>query len=258
MLRLQILLEYGGIYLDIDTICQRPFEPLLDGRVVLGNEERIVNGQREPVGLCNAIIIAPPRAQFLRLWYETYREFVGGPSGNLWNKFSVQMPMRLAREHSELVRIEPAASFFWPSWDSAGIRSMFSENLEFPEAFSFHLWQGQSAHYLKSLDAKTVTEVDTTYNKIARKFVHVGEAAPKVPSVTSGNQISYAVRRVQEHYPKLDPNYIRLQLWYSTYVNLDRKYLYYMVPKAACTVMKLLIHSLQETSTIRAVRRATN
>ena len=111
VLKLQLLLEHGGIYLDLDTICQRPFDPLLDGRVVLGYEEAIANGSRTTVGLCNATIISPPRSEFLHLWYEAYRNFVGGPSGDAWNKFSVQIPMQLARDNPHLLRMEPAASF---------------------------------------------------------------------------------------------------------------------------------------------------
>ena len=175
VLKLQLLLEHGGIYLDLDTICQRPFDPLLDGRVVLGYEEAIANGSRTTVGLCNATIISPPRSEFLHLWYEAYRNFVGGPSGDAWNKFSVQIPMQLARDNPHLLRMEPAASFFWPSWDDAGIRSMFCEDHEFPEAFSFHLWQRKSWHLLKDLDVHTVKTIDTTYNKIARRFVATEE-----------------------------------------------------------------------------------
>lgn len=177
VLRLRILLEQGGIYLDLDTICQRPFEPLLDGRVVMGREERALgDGGLEAVGLCNATIIAPPDAPFLRLWYEAYRDFSGGLTGDGWNKFSVQVPMTLAQKHPDLVRLEPASSFFWPSWDSAGIAAMFAEDRSFPEAYSFHLWESQSWPYAKDLDAATVASVDTTYNRIARRFL-VAEAA---------------------------------------------------------------------------------
>jgi hypothetical protein len=123
------------------------------------------------VGLCNATIIAPPNAKFLRLWLETFREFTGGRAGDAWNKFAVQVPMALAREHPELLRIEPASSFFWPTWDKAGIASMFSLDCEFPEAYSFHLWAGASWNLAKDIDAKAVMTIDTTYNKIARRFV---------------------------------------------------------------------------------------
>ena len=88
--------------------------------------------------------------------------------------------MELARKHPGLVRIEPAASFFWPSWDNAGVKAIFSENLEVPEAFSFHLWQAQSWPYLENLDTHTVTTIDTTYNKIARKFVEVEKSPAEI------------------------------------------------------------------------------
>ncbi|WP_164712229.1 glycosyltransferase [Methylobacterium currus] len=172
VLRMQVLLEHGGIYLDFDTICQKPFAPLLDGSVVLGREEVPDGaGGRRPVGLCNATIIAPPGAEFLRLWYEEYRSFVGGPSGDAWNKFSVQVPQALADAHPHLVRIEPAASFFWPSWDEHGIEALFEHDLEFPEAFCFHLWQAKSSRWIESLDPETILGHDTTYNRIARRFL---------------------------------------------------------------------------------------
>jgi hypothetical protein len=163
VLRMQVLLDHGGIYLDLDTICQRPFEPLLDGRVVMGREEKQRDdGSRVTIGLCNATIIAPPNAEFLRLWYEAYRDFTEGTSGDGWNKFSVHVPMELARQRPELLRIEPASSFFWPSWDPAGIASMFSMDREFPEAYSFHLWESKSWSFVKDLDADAVTAIDTT------------------------------------------------------------------------------------------------
>jgi glycosyltransferase involved in cell wall biosynthesis/SAM-dependent methyltransferase len=178
VLRLQILLEHGGIYLDLDTICQRSFEPLLDGRVVMGREEQLAaDGTTKVVGLCNATIIAPPNAEFLRLWYETYREFKGGKAGDAWNKFSVQIPMALASAHPSLLHIEPASSFFWPSWDRESIASMFVMDCEFPEAYSFHLWEGESWKFTKDVSSDSVMTIDTTYNKIARRFVKNGEAA---------------------------------------------------------------------------------
>jgi hypothetical protein len=48
---------------------------------------------------------------------------------------------------------------------------MFSKDCEFPEAYSFHLWEGESWSLTKDVDAKAVMTVDTTYNKIARRFL---------------------------------------------------------------------------------------
>ena len=57
---------------------------------------------------------------------------------------------------------------------------------------------------------------------------------------------SYAVQRVHEEHPNLKPEFIRQRLAYATFVNLERRYMYYEVPKAACTFIKLLIHSLEK------------
>jgi hypothetical protein len=58
--------------------------------------------------------------------------------------------------------------------------------------------------------------------------------------------VSYAVREVQAQYPHASADYIHRRLRWSTYVNLERQYLYYQVPKAACTSMKMLIHALEK------------
>ena len=79
--------------------------------------------------------------------------------------------MALAQQHPELLRIEPASSFFWPGWDEAGIASMFSMDCEFPEAYSFHLWESQSWSLAKDLDYHAIMTIDTTYNRIARRYV---------------------------------------------------------------------------------------
>ena len=172
VLRMRIMLEQGGIYLDFDTISQRPFAPLLDGSVVMGREERInANGARYTVGLCNATMIAPPNAEFMRIWFDAYRSFQGGGSGDLWNKHSVQVPYALSKERPDLLRIEPAESFFWPSWDEDGLSSLFVKDEEFPDAYSFHLWEGASWRYIKEIDAESVKALDTSYNRIARRFV---------------------------------------------------------------------------------------
>jgi predicted O-methyltransferase YrrM len=76
--------------------------------------------------------------------------------------------------------------------------------------------------------------------------------------MTSG----YAVDRIYAKYPYLQPDEIRSRLWYSTYVSLDKKYLYFEVPKAASTSLKTLIHTVEDlppiapfSGSLREVRR---
>ena len=85
IIRLEVLQQYGGVYLDIDTFVLRPFAPLslYSYDTVLGMEARILNffrgprsdNEMDPKGLCNAIIISRPNAVFVDRWLESYEGF---------------------------------------------------------------------------------------------------------------------------------------------------------------------------------------
>ena len=79
------LLQYGGVYLDIDTFIIRSFAAasLYMYDSVLGMEARGLtflrgaksDDEMNPKGLCNAIIVSRPGATFLRRWLESYDKF---------------------------------------------------------------------------------------------------------------------------------------------------------------------------------------
>lgn len=105
VLRLLILQREGGIYLDLDTFCVRPFAPLRQHATVMGIEPH--------AGLGNAVILSEPNAEFIRVWLEAYRAF--DPSR--WNDLSVRMPYRLAQQNPAAIRVEDPYAFFFPSYD---------------------------------------------------------------------------------------------------------------------------------------------
>ena len=164
VLRLDILLREGGVYLDLDTICVRPFEPLLQGPVVMGPETR---SDGVVVGLCNAVIIAAPGAEFLRRWRNAYRDF----SDRVYNAFSVRRPAMLAQRHPGLLRIEPPASFFLYPWDAEGRHRLFRSVAPLDGAYSLHLWESTTWRLIGHLDEQAVRRVDSTYNLLARRFL---------------------------------------------------------------------------------------
>ena len=105
ILRLELLNAEGGIYLDIDTFCIRPLEPLLVHDSVMGVEPN--------AGLCNAVILARPQSEFIKRWIEHYRDF----DDTLWDLHSVQLPYSLALAYPGLVHVESEYSFFFPTYD---------------------------------------------------------------------------------------------------------------------------------------------
>ncbi len=63
--------------------------------------------------------------------------------------------------------------------------------------------------------------------------------------------VPYAVGLVLDHYPRFTPAQVRARLRYSTFVDPKRRYLYFEVPKAACTSMKYLLRHLQGDPPLR-------
>ena len=102
VLRLEMLMQHGGIYLDMDVVCINSFGPLLRKGFVMGREPE--------AGLCNAVILASADAEFLRIWYEQYREF----DGTRWGYHSVALPLQLATQHPSMIQIQDEYSFFFP------------------------------------------------------------------------------------------------------------------------------------------------
>jgi Sulfotransferase family/Methyltransferase domain len=60
-----------------------------------------------------------------------------------------------------------------------------------------------------------------------------------------GVNVPFAVDRIHQFYPRLAREQIWHRLWYSTYVNVDRRYMYFAVPKAGATAMKTLLHRIE-------------
>ena len=100
------LLEHGGIYLDIDTFIIHPFTSasLMQYDTVMALEANpltffrrpMSDDEMDPKGLCNAVIIARPGAEFLRRWLMTYENF----NELYWAEHSVVgLPLSVVTRH---------------------------------------------------------------------------------------------------------------------------------------------------------------
>ncbi len=143
ILRMNILFQHGGIYLDIDTICVRPWKELLKEDVVLGDQP-IKGGHK---GICNAIMFTKPKSEFFRLWLDQYEsEF--RPDG--WNESSIFLPFKLSRQYPKLVKILKPTSLFKPGWWEVG--NIFKNQQNIPnELISLHLWESHSIKYMNNI-----------------------------------------------------------------------------------------------------------
>jgi hypothetical protein len=160
--RMDILWESGGIYLDMDTICIKSFEPLLDKKVVMAME--IANGYVS--GLCNAVMLTEPKSEFFRIWRERYnQQFDSGD----WNGMSVRYPFQLAQQRSDLIHVLPSEAFFRTTWFPEDIRDTHERTIAFDRSYCLHLWETLTYHpVLKNLTREDIMNRDSSYNVLAR------------------------------------------------------------------------------------------
>ena len=179
-IRLEKLLEAGGVYADIDTLFVRPLPPsLFQKPFVLGRERNVQDpktGRMAP-SLCNALIMSTPRADFGRLWLEGMdAEFDG-----TWSNHSTLFPQQLATQFPELIHVEPQRSFYHFSPSSRGLAALLEDCQPIPAGvYSMHLWAHLwweerrvdfTLFHAGLLTQDFIRQVDTTYNCAARPFL---------------------------------------------------------------------------------------
>ncbi len=162
--RLDILFNEGGIYLDMDTICISPFDPLLGSfrKCVMGLE--VWNG--ELTGLCNAVIMAEKSHPFLKMWQDSFSDF--NPED--WNQMACRKPLELYMKHKSLVHIEPPESFFLLTWSEKDLRDAHVNVIAHPRSYSMHLWESKAyKSHLQHITEPDIRTRHSTYNILARR-----------------------------------------------------------------------------------------
>jgi len=181
VLRLLRLQEEGGIYLDIDTLCLRPFTDLLTQQCVMAWQGRH--------GLCNAVLLSEPRGAFINAWVESYREFRATGYDRYWDEHSVLVPARLARDprYRPHLTILDRKAFFFPLWTQ--MRFLFKSNdlSLFRGSYCIHYWETVCRKWLEQITPENAVAGDTNFARFVRRVLqpehHVESIDPPAESV---------------------------------------------------------------------------
>ena len=173
-IRLRALLEYGGVYADIDTLFVKPYpeqffnQPCVMGRETLSEEKET---------LCKALIIAEPGSIFIKNWLARMYEVFDGT----WNRHSCLEPALLSKEFPQSISVVEKEYFFHYSYTSEGLASLFGKVDPIPDTVCSihmwsHLWWDESRtdfiqFHNGMLTEEFIRNVDTTYNLLARKYL---------------------------------------------------------------------------------------
>lgn len=154
VLRLQLLEQYGGTYVDSDVWCLRPFPQPEACGFWMGR-------QGEKYGLCNATMGANANAMFPALWLSRYKTFRSQGRDQYWDEHSVRLPLALARENPDLLTIYPPDAFFAPLWGR--LRHVFSaprpgrpRQKFLGHSYSVHLWESICWGWLSRLGPRRI------------------------------------------------------------------------------------------------------
>lgn len=168
IVRLNVLIEFGGIYLDIDTITRKSFNNLLNYKCVMGFEN--INGQQH--GICNAIMLSEVNSEFMRSWLLEYKNFRSKGRDEYWSEHSVRVPLKLAETIPDSITILDEKAFFYPGWTDEGLSEMFHETKSFPEAYAHHLWESHSWGALRSFNEFNFDKLKCSYSVILQELLN--------------------------------------------------------------------------------------
>jgi len=208
IIRLQKLIEHGGIYLDIDTICLKSFSDLLHYDFVMGKQ--INSDCTDTYGLCNAVMLSAPNAKFPIKWLETYETFRSKGRDKYWDEHSVLKPLLLSNIYYDDIKILEYNSFFYPLWYDIN-NILFNNSFKIEDYkniiknnYCIHLWDTYSNNYLKNLTENYIFENNTLYNIFSRKILR-----NKISIVMlTYNRFDITVKCLESYLKCLDNDYI--------------------------------------------------
>ncbi len=183
IVRMLVLANVGGAYLDIDSITQKSFADLRSHEFIMGVQPA---GPDSSSGLCNAIMFGKAHARFIERWLKEYDYFRSRGRDDLWDYHSVKLPVQLAAQYPKEITVMGYRSFFYPLWGSIQ-RALFSDASvvyrdDLSVAYCFHLWNGATSSWLDKVDDDFVRTSPSIYAEIARaveKIPHTPVTAPK-------------------------------------------------------------------------------
>ncbi|XP_012934984.1 uncharacterized protein LOC106011108 [Aplysia californica] len=149
--RIDVLAEYGGIYLDSDMVIFRNMD-------IFRAVQFAANKAGSNANLANGIMFSVPGAELLKIWRDHWKTYLG----TSWNSHSVLLITKLAKWHPTLMsELGPIFIKFGP----ANQEKLYKRNCHLKESYAAHLFKGALP---KNADFEYVKKINTTFGRIAR------------------------------------------------------------------------------------------
>jgi len=144
VVRLELLYEHGGVYLDLDMLITRPFDEVFSSGHSFYISEELPNGGGNGA-LINAFLAAKPKNEFLRLWLN---EFKSGLRLGIWATHIRDSNKKLLTDHPHYmhkyrIKVLDGKYFMALHWQDT-VAFIHSETTPYefpPESYGTHLWE---------------------------------------------------------------------------------------------------------------------
>uniref|UniRef100_A0A8W8KE60 Alpha-1,4-N-acetylglucosaminyltransferase n=1 Tax=Magallana gigas TaxID=29159 RepID=A0A8W8KE60_MAGGI len=145
ILRLQILREYGGIYLDTDQLLLTSLDKFRDRECTMGVASDGYLG--------SAVIIASKNSAFIKKWMDSYSAY----KPNSWGQNSVIMATKLAKQNPNLIHLERHYCSFYPY-----PTYLFKQNYKWSHSYGLHIYKPGREKQLKQLNFSSIRKLNNT------------------------------------------------------------------------------------------------
>jgi len=166
ILRLQKLIELGGIYLDIDVISLKPFGDLLNHSCVLGFESG-GDDIHSAESITNAVILTEPNHPFISDWLEKTGENLVDKN---WAYHAVNLPIEILCQKEYNVHLEPRQSFMPFGWKERWIFESDCSN-DLKDSYTMHLWETIWNDDLKQIDNNYFNTHKNLFTELLEKYM---------------------------------------------------------------------------------------
>ena len=132
IVRIEVLIQLGGLYVDLDVVLLKPLTPLLRYNLTQGAESQNRLG--------SGFILAAKNTTFLRIWHGQYRTF----DDSDYNGHAIRLPMELAQSKVN-PKHDPIIHINWlhiqrPNWEEKRWLFEVGKLWDWRQNYAIHFW----------------------------------------------------------------------------------------------------------------------
>lgn len=173
IVRLQILEEFGGIYMDTDQLLIKPLDDLLDNECVMGGESYIDHARdlhdvTKIQSLSSGLIMSAPYSKFIQKWIDRWPE---GFKENVWASHAVVLPWEIAKEFPNDVKVLEVEAFTpFDFRDDYIFGTDLNQLKRLKHSYAVHMWDTIWQPQIEKIDEDYLKNSESMFAYMFRRY----------------------------------------------------------------------------------------